>query len=173
MQVIAATPEDGVYVEQNADNLSGQINASQATITVGTAAPFAAADVVSIDQERILLGTDVGDGSYTLCTRGYQSTTKAIHVTSSNVFKEDGETVLTYTFDGSTLLSAIRCGALERDAVFGLMVDGVLKYRRGMSAYGELDKDFEFRPWTPAAGTIVKVLCWTFADVNAHAVMES
>ena len=172
MQSIAATGEDGTLVSQNADNLSGQISATQTALVVN-ADTFDAGDVVIIDGERILLGVDAGGGSYTGNTREYESTTGVLHVTSSNVYVKDGTTVLTKTFDGSTLLSRVRVGAMERDAVFALSVDGTIKYRVACNGYSELEKIFPFRPYTPASGTVVKVICWTFAAVNVSAVMES
>lgn len=172
MQVIVATGEDGLLVAANADNLSGGITAGETALVVNSDT-FDADDVVIIDQERILLGVDAGSGSYTGNTRAYESTTGASHVTSSNVFLKEGTTVLTHTFDGSTLLSKVRVGALERDAVFSLMVDGVVKYRVACSPDGELEKSFPFRPYIPDSGTVIKVICWTFAAVNVSAVMES
>ena len=172
MQAIAATGEDGILVATNADNLSGGISAGESSLVVN-ASPFSAGNIVIIDQERILLGVNAGGGTYSSNTRGYESTTGAAHVTSSNVFLKDGTTVLTHTFDGSTLLTNIRVGALERDAAFALSIDGTIKYRVNCSPYGELEKPFPFRPYTPAANTVIKVICWTFAAVNVSAVMES
>ena len=171
MQSIAATAEDGVLVATNADNLSGGIE-SEPTIQVNSDT-FDADDVVIIDQERILLGVDAGSGLYTGCTRAHESTDIADHVSGSNVFLKGGKVVLTKTFNGSTMLSRIRVGAMERDAVFALMIDGVIKYRVACSPWSELEKPFPFRPYTPAATTVIKVICWTFAPVNVSAVMES
>ncbi len=172
MQSIAATAEDGVLVAANADNLSGGIIASQESLVINNDT-FDNDDVVIIDQERILLGGSDSAGTYNSNTRAQESTTAILHVTSSNVLLKGGKVVLTKTFDGSTMLSRIRVGAMERDAVFALMIDGVIKYRVACSPWSELEKPFPFRPYTPAATTVIKVICWTFAPVNVSAVMES
>lgn len=172
MNIIASTGEDGILVAANADNLSGGIDASQTTLVVNSDT-FDAGDVVIIDQERILIGTDAGSGTYTGNARGYESTTGAVHVTSSNVRKKGGTTVLTKTFDGSTQLSLIRANALERDAVFGIEVDGTMKYLVSLGPYEGLEKSFGSVPWKPASGTVIKVIVWTFAAVNVFAEMQS
>ena len=145
MQSIAATAEDGVLVAANADNLSSGITASQVALVVNNDT-FDDADIVIIDQERILLGGSDAAGTYATCTRAQESTTGIIHVTSSNVLLKGGTAVLTNTFDGSTMLSRVRVGALERDAIFALMVDGVILYRVACSPWSELEKPFPFRP---------------------------
>lgn len=172
MNILASTGEDGTFVSQNADNLSGGINASQTSFVVN-ADTFNADDVVIIDSERLLVGVDAGGGSYTGCTRAYESTTAASHASSSNVRLKDGTTVLTHTFNGSEQLSLIRANALERDAVFGIEIDGTVKYLVSLGPYEGLEKSFGSVPWKPASGTVIKVLCWTFADVNVFAEMQS
>ena len=172
MNIIASTGEDGTLVTANMSNLSGGVTAGQTTITVNDDV-FGEDDVVIIDQERILLGTDNGDGSYSGCTRGYESTTAAAHDSSSNVRLKDGSTVLTKTFDGSTQLSLVRAIAMERDSMFALEVDGTVKYTTALGPYEGLEKVFGSVPWQPNSGTVIKVLCWTLSSVNVFAEMQS
>lgn len=172
MQAIAATAEDGVLVAQNLDTLSGAINSSQTSFVINSDI-FAAGNVVIIDQERILIGTDVGNGSYTGCTRGYESTTPAAHVTSSIVRLKGGTSVLSHTFNGSTRLSKVQATSMEQEAQFGLMIGGVLKDKKDKSAYNELAVEFPFVAYVPASGTIVKVVAWCPSAINCFASMQS
>jgi len=170
MQIIASTDGRGLYVEKNADNLSGSINDSQTTIVV-TQDTFDDGDTVTIDQEDIIIGSGPGP-TYTGCTRGANGTTATSHNSSANVLLADGTTLLSHTFNGSTYLSAIRVGCREAVGVFGIKIDGTLKYQ-WTATLENLEKIFPMVKWLPPNGTVIEIVVWTWSGGNYFAEMQS
>lgn len=77
----AIAPDSALIVadDRKSSTLLGAISAGTTTIVV-TSGVFSAYSVVTIENERILLGASVISGTYTGCTRGYDNSTAASHV---------------------------------------------------------------------------------------------
>jgi hypothetical protein len=76
-----------------ATTLNGTINASVTTITVVSAATFAAAGTIQIDNEQITY-TGTSSTTFTGCTRGANGTTAASHTTAAPVYDPTTSTAL-------------------------------------------------------------------------------
>lgn len=80
-----ATDNNLIVADDRASStLLGGISSGVTTIVV-TSGIFSSNSVVTIENERILLGTETVDGTYTGCTRGYDNSTAASHLTGVSV----------------------------------------------------------------------------------------
>jgi hypothetical protein len=155
MQFIAQTGPRGLVVQANATRLSADLDSSAQDFYVQYDI-FANSAVVTIGEEDIAIGTH-GTHS-TGCTRGANSTTPAAHKSGQNVRLAPGTELLSKTFNGSTYLSAIRCGG-DVEGIFAVQVDGTIKYIAHTTPY-QLELVFPMARCQPANNTVIKVLVW-------------
>ena len=156
MQTIAQTSSRGKVVSQNATNLSQALSQGATTMYL-EADCFSDNDIVNVGEEDILI---TSHGTTCTVTRGQNGTSDTDHASGANVRLSTGMELLSHNFDGSTYLSAIRCGG-EVEAAFGLEIGGTIKYI-ALSSPQQLELLFPMTRYQPGNGTTIKVLVWTW-----------
>jgi len=154
MLYAAKTGPRGVQVQYNMTALA--VNLAQGATEMQISADiFANSTVVTIGEEDV---TVTARGTTATITRGTNSTSDVYHASGQLVRKVGGEEILSHTFDGSTYLSAIRCGA-PCEAFFAIEIDGVIIYAAQQTPY-QLELFFPMARYQPANNTVIKVLAW-------------
>ncbi len=158
MQTVAQTGARGKVVSHNAANLAQALSLGAATMYLDTDC-FSDNDVVTVGEEDILI---TSHGTTCTVTRGQNGTSDTDHETGANVRLAAGTELLSHSFDGSTYLSAIRCGG-ESEAAFGIKIDGTIKYI-ALSSPHQLELMFPMARYQPGNGTTIKVLVWSWQN---------
>ena len=156
MQTIAQTASRGKVVSQDATNLS-QALAQGATTMYLDVDCFSDSDIVTVGEEDILI---TSHGTTCTVTRGQNGTSDTDHADGANVRLAAATELLSHNFDGSTYLSAIRCGG-ETEAAFGIEIGGTIKYI-ALSSPHQLELLFPMARYQPGNGTTIKVLVWSW-----------
>ena len=158
MQLVAQTSSRGKVVSQNATRLTAALAQGATTMYIADDI-FSNNDVVTVGEEDIKI-TSAG----TTCTviRAQNGTTDTDHADGSNVRLASGTELLSHSFDGSTYLSAIRCGG-EVEAMFAIEIGGTIKYIATSTPY-QLEVFFPMSRYQPADSTTIKVLVWSWVE---------
>ncbi|HUU29389.1 MAG TPA: hypothetical protein VM123_16420 [archaeon] len=157
MQLAAQTGPRGKVVSQNSATLTQALAQGATTMHIAEDI-FADNDLVTIGEEDILI---TSHGTPSTVVRGQNNTQDTNHANGQNVRLSAGTTLLSHSFDGSTYLSAVRCGG-EIEALFGLEIDSTIKYIAISTPY-QLEVLFPMARYKPANNTVIKVLVWTWA----------
>ncbi|MCE5269775.1 hypothetical protein LLH00_00645 [bacterium] len=157
MQIIADTGPRGHLVRANATTLALGLTqgATQMQLVQDV---FADGDVVTVGEEDIRVDTH---GTLCQVTRARSGTPAAAHASGQNVRLAVGSLLLDHTFDGVSFLSAVRAAG-EVEAMFGLELDGVLRYLAPSTPY-QLEMFFPQVRCQPAQDTRLRVLVWSWA----------
>lgn len=158
MQIITDTGPRGIVLRANSTTLGLDLAQGAAQMQL-VRDVFSDGDTVTVGMEDIRV-----DSHGTLCqvTRARSGTSAGEHSAGQNVRLAGGAGLLDHTFDGSEYLSAIRAGA-EVEALFGLEIDGVLRYLAPTTPY-QLEVFFPLARYQPFQGTRLRVLSWNWAE---------
>jgi hypothetical protein len=156
MQIITQTASRGKVVSRNASILAQGLAQGAGTMYLDSDC-FSDNDVVTVGEEDILI---TSHGTTCSVTRGQNGTSDTAHESGANVRLAVGAELLSHNFDGSTYLSAIRCGG-EVEAAYGIEIGGTVKYI-ALSSPHQLELLFPMSRYQPANGTTIKVLVWSW-----------
>lgn len=163
MSAIAKTGGDGVAVGPNACVLQADMNTTDLSATMDYDV-FQAGDTVIVDQEHLLV---TARGTTLYFTRGADGTTPAVHYAGARVRLKGGKEVLSHTFDGATWLSQVCVGG-DVEMQYAVTEGGV-EERVRITNVNKLGDDWPRVRVKPAAGTILKVIAWTWVPGNVWA----
>jgi hypothetical protein len=161
MQYLAKTAGRGVKVLCNEDTLADTLSAGGGTMTLTTGTMFANTNVVTVQDEDVLITAGGGTASATV-TRAQNDTLDSTHISGALVRAANGDTLLTHTFDGVEYFNAVRFGG-EIEAVFGVYENDVLIYTVYTTPF-KIEELIPFYRYQPAAGTVWKIEVWTTAS---------
>lgn len=168
MKIIKSTGSRGILLRRNAATLADSLAQGATSMTL-TEVAFSDGDVVTIGEEDILI-TAAGLACTGLA-RGEISTVDSDHAAGQNVILAGGSEILNHSFDGSTRLGAIRCGA-DCEASFAVEIDGAIEYTAFSTPYA-LEVFFPCVPWVPVNGSTLRILAWNWRDeATFHALIQ-
>ncbi len=157
MQIIADSGPRGHLVRANATTLA--LGLAQGAVQMQLLQDvFADGDLVTVGEEDIRVDTH---GTLCQVTRARNSTTDTAHASGQNVRLAAGTVLLDHTFDGVSFLSAVRAAG-EVEAMYGLELDGVLRYLAPSTPY-QLEMFFPQVRFQPPTGARLRVLVWSWA----------
>lgn len=168
MRYLAKTADKGVRVVANATNLNGALDSSSINVPVYDYTPFSAGDDIIVGEEEMTIGT----AAATLgVVRASNSTIATAHENGAPVLARIGTSILTHTFTGSEVFSAIRVSAHE-ECLFAIEKDGTILYKTITTPY-RIEVVIPFIRYTPEANEVWKVRVWAWSESVCYAIFQS